>query len=116
MFHQSVYGRNILVQPGPLDFPPEKRSADTPSFRLIDFGRTVAVDFGRVAKAKDVFQRWCMREQEAMQNVWNNRGDDEQHTPKADRARKSLNALNRFHLDNCLVVDRFLLDKGLVKY
>ena len=39
LFHQSVYGRNILVQPGPLDFPPEKRSADTPSFRLIDFGR-----------------------------------------------------------------------------
>ena len=116
LFHQSIYRRNILVQSGPLDFPPEKRSADTLSFRLIDFGRTVAVDFGRVAKAKDVFQRWCMREQEAMQNVWNNRGDDEQHTPKADRARKSLNALNRFHLDNCLVVDRFLLDKGLVKY
>ncbi len=31
--------RNVLVQPGPLTEPPERRSRDTPSFRIIDFGR-----------------------------------------------------------------------------
>lgn len=38
----SFFVRNILVQPGPLTAPPEKRSKKTPSFRLIDFGRAVA--------------------------------------------------------------------------
>lgn len=36
----SFYVRNILVQPGPLTAPPKKRSKKTPSFRLIDFGRS----------------------------------------------------------------------------
>ncbi|KAI1792673.1 hypothetical protein LXA43DRAFT_1093322 [Ganoderma leucocontextum] len=35
----SMYARNILVQPGPLSVPAEERSDDTPSFRIIDFGR-----------------------------------------------------------------------------
>ena len=35
----SFYVRNIMCQPGPLTEPPEKRSYDTPSFRIIDFGR-----------------------------------------------------------------------------
>ncbi|CAL1710134.1 unnamed protein product [Somion occarium] len=35
----SSYVRNIVVQPGPLTAPPEKRSKKTPSFRIIDFGR-----------------------------------------------------------------------------
>lgn len=35
----SFYVRNIMVQPGPLSVPPEQRSYDTPSFRIIDFGR-----------------------------------------------------------------------------
>ncbi|RPD61823.1 hypothetical protein L226DRAFT_506637 [Lentinus tigrinus ALCF2SS1-7] len=35
----SFYVRNIMCQPGPLSVPPEKRSYDTPSFRIIDFGR-----------------------------------------------------------------------------
>lgn len=35
----SMYPRNVLVQPGPLTEPPHKRSKDTPSFRIIDFGR-----------------------------------------------------------------------------
>ena len=34
-----MYSRNILVQPGPLSALPEERSPDTPSFRVIDFGR-----------------------------------------------------------------------------
>jgi hypothetical protein len=39
MFQGSFYTRNVLRQPGPLHVPPEKRSDDTPSFRIIDFGR-----------------------------------------------------------------------------
>ncbi|KAI0634603.1 hypothetical protein C8Q77DRAFT_1157398 [Trametes polyzona] len=35
----SPYERNILVQPGPLSAPREKRSLRAPSFRIIDFGR-----------------------------------------------------------------------------
>ncbi|KAL4254728.1 hypothetical protein AB1N83_012849 [Pleurotus pulmonarius] len=35
----SAYRRNMLVQPGPLTVAPELRSMDTPSYRLIDFGR-----------------------------------------------------------------------------
>ncbi|KAI1792714.1 hypothetical protein LXA43DRAFT_311467 [Ganoderma leucocontextum] len=35
----SMYVRNVLVQPGPLCAPPEERSDATPSFRIIDFGR-----------------------------------------------------------------------------
>ncbi|KAI0090884.1 hypothetical protein BDY19DRAFT_938114 [Irpex rosettiformis] len=35
----SFFIRNILRQPGPLYRPPEERSDDTPSFRIIDFGR-----------------------------------------------------------------------------
>ncbi|GLB34456.1 hypothetical protein LshimejAT787_0200210 [Lyophyllum shimeji] len=38
--HASVYVRNILIQPGPLDVAPAQRSKETPSFRLIDFGRS----------------------------------------------------------------------------
>ncbi|KAI0090885.1 hypothetical protein BDY19DRAFT_743469 [Irpex rosettiformis] len=38
-FHGSFWVRNILRQPGPLYRPPEERSDDTPSFRLIDLGR-----------------------------------------------------------------------------
>ncbi|RDX52419.1 hypothetical protein OH76DRAFT_1470364 [Lentinus brumalis] len=35
----SFYVRNIMIQPGPLTVPPERRSFAYPSFRLIDFGR-----------------------------------------------------------------------------
>ncbi|KAJ7618438.1 hypothetical protein FB45DRAFT_755663 [Roridomyces roridus] len=38
---KSAFRKNILVQPGPLTAPPQDRSTDTPSFRLIDFGRAV---------------------------------------------------------------------------
>ncbi|KZT33924.1 hypothetical protein SISSUDRAFT_1010532, partial [Sistotremastrum suecicum HHB10207 ss-3] len=37
--HNSVFSRNILVQPGPIHLSPAHRSVHTPSFRLIDFGR-----------------------------------------------------------------------------
>ena len=40
----SMYVRNILWQPGPLWKPPQKRSRDTPSFRIIDFGRAMYWD------------------------------------------------------------------------
>jgi hypothetical protein len=35
----SFAARNFLVQPGPLHLPPSSRSLDTPSFRIVDFGR-----------------------------------------------------------------------------
>ncbi|KAJ3743257.1 hypothetical protein DFH05DRAFT_1304020 [Lentinula detonsa] len=38
--HKSFYVRNFLKQPGPLTKPPQERSISSPSFRLIDFGRT----------------------------------------------------------------------------
>ncbi|KAI0357717.1 hypothetical protein OH77DRAFT_1398151 [Trametes cingulata] len=41
----SFYVRNIMIQPGPLTAPPEKRSYDTPSFRIIDFGRGQSWDW-----------------------------------------------------------------------
>ncbi|KAJ7487805.1 hypothetical protein FB451DRAFT_1528490, partial [Mycena latifolia] len=40
----SFYSRNILLQPGPLTLPPDKRSLKDPSFRLIDFGRARCLD------------------------------------------------------------------------
>lgn len=35
----SMSVRNIMIQPGPLTAAPSQRSFDTPSFRIIDFGR-----------------------------------------------------------------------------
>ncbi|KAJ7599210.1 hypothetical protein C8J56DRAFT_770416, partial [Mycena floridula] len=40
----SFYERNVLIQPGPLSQPPSLRSLDTPSFRIIDFGRAAMYD------------------------------------------------------------------------
>ncbi|RPD61824.1 hypothetical protein L226DRAFT_612198 [Lentinus tigrinus ALCF2SS1-7] len=37
--HGHARASNMLVQPGPLSLPQEKRSMDTPSFRLISLGR-----------------------------------------------------------------------------
>lgn len=42
--HQSPYIRNVVVQPGPLTRHPQERSLATPSFRLIDFGRSISVE------------------------------------------------------------------------
>ena len=39
----SMFVRNVLVQPGPLSAPRTVRSYKTPSFRLIDFGRGVVL-------------------------------------------------------------------------
>ncbi|KAG6824669.1 hypothetical protein H0H93_001744, partial [Arthromyces matolae] len=41
--HNSIYARNIVAQPGPLNVPPSERSKKNMSFRLIDFGRSTAV-------------------------------------------------------------------------
>jgi hypothetical protein len=35
----SMHRHNVLIQPGPLSVPRANRSLDTPSFRIIDFGR-----------------------------------------------------------------------------
>ncbi|THH28098.1 hypothetical protein EUX98_g6086 [Antrodiella citrinella] len=42
IIHQSFCERNIVVQPGPLTKPPIARSLKTPSFRVIDFGRSMS--------------------------------------------------------------------------
>ncbi|KAF8333622.1 uncharacterized protein EI90DRAFT_2994581 [Cantharellus anzutake] len=39
--HHSAHIRNIVTQPGPLTLPPRSRSLKDPSFRMVDFGRTV---------------------------------------------------------------------------
>ena len=69
----SPYARNILVQPGPLTHPPERRSLDTPSFRVIDFGRGEAYNFKEEAgmtheereSARDEFASRIRDEQKA---------------------------------------------------
>ncbi|KDQ58457.1 hypothetical protein JAAARDRAFT_193028 [Jaapia argillacea MUCL 33604] len=38
--HGSIYLRNICIQPGPLTAHPLLRTTKTPSFRIIDFGRS----------------------------------------------------------------------------
>lgn len=38
---ESMYERNILIQPGPLNVPYANRSFDKPSYRIIDFGRGI---------------------------------------------------------------------------
>ncbi|KAK7026580.1 hypothetical protein R3P38DRAFT_2942570 [Favolaschia claudopus] len=38
---KSAFKNNILVQPGPLTAPPHRRSLNSPSFRVIDFGRSL---------------------------------------------------------------------------
>ncbi|KAJ7499698.1 hypothetical protein FB451DRAFT_43482 [Mycena latifolia] len=38
---KSAFKKNILVQPGPLTVAPRKRSLESPSFRIIDFGRAL---------------------------------------------------------------------------
>ena len=40
--NNSMYLRNMLVQPGPLSVPRSERTMERPSFRLIDFGRAVS--------------------------------------------------------------------------
>ncbi|KAI0089572.1 hypothetical protein BDY19DRAFT_905875 [Irpex rosettiformis] len=62
----SFYVRNILVQPGPLTAPPEKRSKKTPSFRLIDYGRAFEQKrwFGDTSKMSESdlaskVRQWC---------------------------------------------------------
>ena len=38
IFQQSASLRNMVMQPGPLTLPPDRRSMEHPSFRVIDFG------------------------------------------------------------------------------
>ena len=45
----SMYERNVLVQPGPLNQPPANRSFIEPSYRIIDFGRGLGVGVNRTS-------------------------------------------------------------------
>ena len=78
--HNSPYVRNILIQPGPLTRPPNERSIVTPSFRIIDFGRTeryetyLAKDRGATSKdlemeAEHNFARDCIVENNRVKNA-----------------------------------------------
>lgn len=54
--HNSFGERNIVVQPGPLTEPPEKRGVNgAKSFRLIDFGRTATPE-AEESRDNSVFQ------------------------------------------------------------
>ncbi|KAJ6615546.1 hypothetical protein B0H10DRAFT_1801377 [Mycena sp. CBHHK59/15] len=46
VLQKSPFKKNILVQPGPLTAPPSARSMESPSFRIIDFGRAIRRPFG----------------------------------------------------------------------
>ena len=71
----SPYARNVLVQPGPLTHPPERRSLDTPSFRVIDFGR------GEVYKEREDMTH---DERERARNGFASRIEDEQRTARQE--------------------------------
>ncbi len=47
----SMHRGNVVIQPGPLNVPRANRSLDTPSFRIIDFGR--GLDFGAMDRNMD---------------------------------------------------------------
>ncbi|PSR97594.1 hypothetical protein PHLCEN_2v4301 [Hermanssonia centrifuga] len=47
VIQNSMYRRNMLVQPGPLYLSPKMRSMQTPSFRIIDFGRGMRYASGK---------------------------------------------------------------------
>ena len=79
--HNSAYSRNILVQPGPLTRPPRERSLMTPSFRIIDFGRTEK--FARPAKGTKRarssswdFSVRCNTENRRVEDALQDDGDD----------------------------------------
>ena len=71
----SPYARNVLVQPGPLTHPPERRSLDTPSFRVIDFGR------GEAYKEREDMTH---DERERARNGFASRIEDEQRTARQE--------------------------------
>ncbi|KIK65213.1 hypothetical protein GYMLUDRAFT_83088 [Collybiopsis luxurians FD-317 M1] len=52
--HNSFYVRNFLKQPGPLTKPFRERSLDSPSFRLIDFGRTTIWEDKRAGALENI--------------------------------------------------------------
>ncbi|KAI1792710.1 hypothetical protein LXA43DRAFT_1073628 [Ganoderma leucocontextum] len=51
----TAWTEKMLVQPGPLAAPREVRSYATPSFRLVDFGRSRC----RQAGFEEHWQKWC---------------------------------------------------------
>jgi hypothetical protein len=44
IIQNSSFTRNVLVQDGPLSALPSERSAERPTFRVIDFGRAATLD------------------------------------------------------------------------
>ncbi|KAI0704178.1 hypothetical protein C8T65DRAFT_709147 [Cerioporus squamosus] len=60
----SFYVRNIMIQPGPLTVPPERRSFTYPSFRLIDFGR------GERFEGAEDKEEWVRRRNSFQCRLW----------------------------------------------
>jgi len=69
------------MQPGPLTRHPQERSLSTPSFRLIDFGRSVNVDervAETVARKKDLTEEEIKEERARVYRIWGmNRAGEE---------------------------------------
>jgi hypothetical protein len=62
----SMYERNVLVQPGPLNQPPANRSLIEPSYRIIDFGRGLGLGVNHTShedmKREEMEQRYAREE------------------------------------------------------
>ncbi|KAG5637639.1 hypothetical protein H0H81_003864 [Sphagnurus paluster] len=69
--HGSVYTRNVLVQPGPLNLPPILRTMEKPSFRLIDFGRSYFCEDEKEKNKPWTSDRY--REDSAMEDMFGTR-------------------------------------------
>ncbi|KAG5647168.1 hypothetical protein DXG03_001123 [Asterophora parasitica] len=70
--HCSVYLRNILVQPGPLNVSPPQRSMKLPSFRIIDFGRSYHCDDG--SEASKEWTNDQRHEENSVERLFDTRG------------------------------------------
>lgn len=60
------------MQPGPLTRHPQERSLSTPSFRLIDFGRSINVDkqVEKLKLGKDLTEEEMKEEKARAYRIW----------------------------------------------
>ncbi|PCH41256.1 hypothetical protein WOLCODRAFT_137276 [Wolfiporia cocos MD-104 SS10] len=71
ILQNSIYARNIMVQPGPLSVHPSKRSMEQPSFRVIDFGRgEVFSDWFQQRYSLDNMRGWSSEKIRAAVRPW----------------------------------------------
>jgi len=75
--HNSFHERNIVIQPGPLTRRPIERSMKTPSFRVIDFGRSLTFEAHLASMTFDV-----LLAQVRLAKKW---GEEEQSKEEKDK-------------------------------